>query len=159
MTEADYRKPLEEALDRYAVLFAQKEALIAELLKLRQFIYATINMLPDNERGVYQAKLTEFSALTGGLTDAVRETLKLAAQRQTYFSASEVRNHLVKSGFDFSRYTSNPLASVNTVLRRFKPGEVETTTIEGVIAYRWIFRFPRLSRRDQVAIALKRKQK
>jgi len=39
--------------------------------------------------------------------------------------------------FDFSGYRSNPLASISTALRRFKPSDVETTEIAGVTAYRW----------------------
>ena len=142
--EIDYRALLDEALEKYTVLFGQKEAIDAELLKLRQFIYATTNMLPDAERSIYQAELAQLASLAGGLTDAVRESLKLATQRQTYFSAAEVRDHLVKSGFDFSLYSSNPLASVNTTIKRFKSSDVESTVIDGVAAYRWIFRFPRL---------------
>ena len=76
----------------------------------------------------------------GNLTDSVRETLKLATQRDCYWTATEVRDQLKNAGFDFSQYTSNPLSSVNTVLRRFKPSEVETIARDGVMSYRWVSR-------------------
>jgi hypothetical protein len=154
-TRIDFRKLLDEALQKFAVLFKQRGEIDAELLKLRQFIYATTNMLPEEEKGTFQAGLAELAAQMGGPTEAVREILKFAAQEQTYFAATEVRDHLVKSGFDFSSYNSNPLASVNTILRRFKPGEVETTQRDGAKAYRWILCFPRVraeeGRRGKVA--------
>jgi hypothetical protein len=139
----DYRQLLVESLEKFVILSRQKEEIEAEIIKLRQFVYATMNMLPDAERMKYQAEFSGLAAEVAGLTDAVREALKLATQRLTYFTAAQVRDHLVKAGFDFSQYSSNPLASVNTTIRRLKPSDVESTTVDGVAAYRWIFRFPR----------------
>jgi hypothetical protein len=151
----DYHKLLQKALDKALSLTVQREEINAEILKLRQFIYATMNMLPEKERSLFQDEIAALASQMGGLTDSIRETLKLATQRQTFFSAVDVRDHLVKAGFDFSQYSSNPLASVNTALRRFKPSEVETVTDDDTTVYRWIIRSPRLDadeeRRRKVA--------
>jgi hypothetical protein len=139
-----YKQLLVETLEKFVRLSRQREEIEAELIKLRQFAYATMNMLPDAERMKHQAEFADMAAESGGLTDAVREVLKLATQRRVYFTAAQVRDHLVKAGFDFSQYSSNPLASVNTTIKRLKPSDVESTTVDDVAAYRWIFRFPRL---------------
>lgn len=142
MSVAIYRQILEDALHESSILSRERDQIDAKLQRLRHFVYATVNMLPDAERNVYQAELAMLASRVGNLTDSVRETLKLAAQRNSFLTATEVRDHLKNSNFDFSQYTSNPLASVNTVLRRFKPSEVETSTRDGVTTYRWVTRIP-----------------
>ena len=142
----DYEQLILDAVDRWESLSQQKEEIATEILKLRQFIYAAMNLLPDEKRIEFQDHFAHMAARFGGLTDAVREVLKLAAQRQTYFTAVEVRDQLIKAGFDFTDYSSNPLASVNTTIKRFKESEVEYKEIGGVAAYRWIVRFPRMAR-------------
>ena len=143
MSIPDYRQLLETALQESSRLSKEREEIDVKLQRLRHFVYATVNMLPDAERNVYQAEIAMLASRVGSLTDSVRETLKLATERNSYWTATEVRDQLKNAGFDFSQYTSNPLASVNTVLRRFKPDEVETSTRDGVRAYRWVTRFPR----------------
>jgi hypothetical protein len=136
---------LKGALSEVGMLSKQRNEIDSKLFKLRQFIYATVNMLPDTERNVYQAEIAQLAAQMGSLTDSVREILRLAAQRNSYFTAAEVRDQLVKAGFDFSGYTSNPLASVNTILRRLKGSEVEVTKRNGIAAYRWKAQIGQLS--------------
>jgi hypothetical protein len=143
MTDADYRRVLEGAFQKFAAKFRQREELDADLLKLRQFIHATVNMLPDEDRRDYEAQLEALANQMTGLTEAVRDVLKLASVSGGFVTATQVRDHLLKANFDFSRYSSNPLASVNTTLKRFKEDEVETTqTEDGVAAYRWRERIP-----------------
>jgi hypothetical protein len=142
MPVTDFSQLLTNSLHEYGTLSKERDKIDAKLLKLRHFIYVTADMLPEDQRSIYQAELAEMAYQVGNLTDSVRETLKLATQRNSYLTATEVRDHLKNAGFDFSQYTSNPLASVNTVLRRFKPNEVETSMRDGVTAYRWVVRFP-----------------
>src|SRR5262249_30273560 len=86
----------------------------------------------------YEAQLEALASQMGGLTEAVKDALKLATISRGFVTATQVRDHLLKAGFDFSRYSSNPLASVNTTLRRFKADEIETSETEsGVTCYRW----------------------
>jgi hypothetical protein len=142
MSSQQYRQILEIALRDFKQLSRERDQIDGKLLKLRHFIYATVNMLTDTDRSAYKAELAILGSQVSNLTDSVRDTLKLATQRSSYFTATEVRDHLNNSGFDFSQYSSNPLASVNTVLRRFKPDEVESSTRDGVTAYKWVTRIP-----------------
>ena len=137
MSNVNIRQVLRHALKEFADLSRQREEIDSKLLNLRQLIYATLNMLPEGQRAVYQAEIAELAAEMGSLTGSVKEILKLAAQRNLYFTAAEVRDRLVKAGFDFSQYQSNPLISVNTILRRFKASQVEITKHDRVPAYRW----------------------
>jgi hypothetical protein len=141
MPSLGYGHIIQSALREYRILSRNREQIEAKLLKLRRFIYVTVDMLPETERSVYQAEIAMLASQVGSLTDSVRETLKLGTQRNSYLTATEVRDQLKSAGFNFSQYASNPLASVNTVLRRFKPDEVETSIRDGVTAYRWIARF------------------
>ena len=100
-------------------------------------------MLPDADRETF---IKAFDSLAEGLK-AKEASLKDAALKilhdagpEQWLTTAQVRDRLVASGFDFSFYMSNPLASVSTTLRRMKPEEVDTAETEGVAAYRFNFR-------------------
>jgi len=138
MNDTDYRAILRVALERFIAAKKQRDELDAELAKLSQFIMATINMLPDEEHNVFVKAYDEVAEVAKakdiGLKRACLNVLLEASPE--YLTAAQVRDKLVSSGFDFSDYTTNPLASVSTTLRRCKPEEAEETTIQGVTAYR-----------------------
>jgi len=136
MTVINYSQLLKNALNESTELSSERARIDARLLKLQQFIYAAINLLPEEERSMYQAEVATLASQFGNLTDSIREILKLATQRETFFTAAEVRDQLKSAGFDFSEYTSNPLASVNTILRRFRGDEVEVSKRAGVTVYK-----------------------
>jgi hypothetical protein len=142
MSSQNYSPILRDALKEYGMLSRERNEIDARLLRLRRFIYATVDMLPEEQRGTYQAELAELPSEMGNLTDSIREALKIALQRNSSLTATEVRDHLKNAGFDFSQYASNPLSSVNTVLKRFKSSEVETGTRDGVATYKWVVRLP-----------------
>lgn len=134
MPELDYKQVLEQAFEQLRELTEQRDQVDLEIAKLQHFVRATANMLPDEERVFFQATVEEWARDQLGLTDAIRNVLRTGAK---WLTATEVRDSLLSTGFDFRGYTSNPLASIHAVLKRLKPDEVETTTIEGVAAYRW----------------------
>lgn len=70
------------------------------------------------------------------LTDSCRLILKSFPGPLT---AADVRRELELLGFDFSHYSSNPLSSIHTVLKRLaEAGEVQAgTSREGRAAYHW----------------------
>jgi len=123
-----------ENLQRY------RESIEAEAMKLEQLIAATANMLPDDIKDMVMLRMTNLQELSRlrdvGLTDAIRTILRQAPG--DWLTVTNVRDRLINRGFDFNDYSTNPLASVSTVLRRMKPEEVETATVDGgVTAYRW----------------------
>jgi hypothetical protein len=68
------------------------------------------------------------------LTECCRDILR---QKNERMSAVEVREALLAAGFDFSNYTSNPLSSIHTTLKRLVPDEVEVEITPDGTTYRW----------------------
>jgi hypothetical protein len=139
MPKQDYNKVLAESIIKIGKLAGQRDELEIQIGKLRQFIYATLNMLTDEERKTFDDAVRAvgemFDAKSASLVEAIRKALQDSPKK--WFTAAEVRNRVVVTGFDFSLYTSNPLSSVATTLKRLKRQEVETSEIEGVAVYRW----------------------
>lgn len=138
MNETDYKAVLNDTLRKLGTIGCEIERLNVEVAKLRQFFAATLNMLPDSERKEFTNAFKEVAesikSKESSLKDAILSVLRQSFPK--FLTSADVRDRLTSSGFDFSDYTSNPLASISTTLRRFKPDEVEETTIEGVSAYR-----------------------
>jgi hypothetical protein len=57
------------------------------------------------------------------LSECIRDILR---QKQDWMSPVEVRDALLAAGFDFSNYTSPPLSSIHTALKRMVPDELAT---------------------------------
>jgi hypothetical protein len=68
------------------------------------------------------------------LSECCRDVLR---QKQDWMSPVEVREALLAAGFDFSNYTSNPLSSIHTTLKRMVPEELLTETRPDGQVYRW----------------------
>jgi hypothetical protein len=82
-----------------------------------------LDLLPDGYSGT-------------SLIDTCRNVLK--SKGSAWLSPREVRRALDAAKFDFSEYTSNPLSSIHTTLKRLKAGgEVEVKTEGGSTYYRW----------------------
>jgi hypothetical protein len=146
MTEGlDYQEQLEAIFKRLVEIVRQKSDLDAEATKLTQLLHATANMLPDDERNVIVGK---WAALMQAqmhrettLIDSIRKVLREAGRER--LTVAQIRDKLMASGFDFSEYMSNPLASISTTLLRLKEKrEVDSKTVEGVATYRLRRRLP-----------------
>ena len=76
------------------------------------------------------------------LTDACRTILRSMTRP---VSAPEVRQELEILGFDFSRYVSNPLSSIHTVLKRLaQSGEAcASSDQDGRPTYQWKGQLPK----------------
>jgi hypothetical protein len=126
------------SIQKIEKLHKEREALDIEIAKQEQFVYATANFLPDEHRKLVTERIRLFQDLTrvrdAGLADAVRAVL---AAEGDWLTTTQARDRLISLQFDFGSYTTNPLASVSTTLRRMKPEDVEIGTIDGVTAYRW----------------------
>lgn len=106
--------------------YAQLEEIERKLASLQQdrqrltlLIKATTPFLTDEQkkrvvRSILNIEDTPIQFQ--GLTDAIRSALKRNANH--WMTSTTVKEMLANSGFDFSSYESNPLASVSTVLRR-----------------------------------------
>ena len=139
MDDSHYLTLIEDAFTKLEKLQRDRESIEAEVMKLEQLIAATANMLPDDVKNVIMLRITNLRELFRlrdvGLTDAIRTILR---QADGWLTVTNVRDRLVSLGFDFTEYSTNPLASISTTLRRLKPEEVDTSTVDGgVAAYRW----------------------
>jgi len=139
MNDVDYKAILDDAFIRLGLAIQRRDAAEVEIAKQRQFIVATLNMLSDVEKRQFSQRLQTVTqqedARSAGLTEAIRKALQASGRK--WMTVAQVRNYLMNSGFDFTGYTANPLASISTTLRRLVPDEAETTTVETVAAYRW----------------------
>jgi hypothetical protein len=68
------------------------------------------------------------------LSECCRDILR---GKRDWMSPVQVREALLAAGFDFSNYTSNPLSSIHTTLKRLVPEELETETRPDGQVYRW----------------------
>jgi len=70
------------------------------------------------------------------LTDACRYLL--SHERARWMSAVHLRDALEARGFDFSGYTSNPLSSIHTTLRRLREADtISELNQNGTMVYCW----------------------
>ena len=138
MMDSDYTQLLIAKFAEFGELLKARQHLDVQISKLKQFIFATINMLPDEERAKFRKQINDLSATVdaqaAGLTDSIRRILDTAYPK--HLTVSVVRDRLEDAGFDFTGYTSNPLATIGTILRRMVPKEAEVTENDGVSAYR-----------------------
>jgi hypothetical protein len=133
MDDRKYLDAATQILDELKKLNDQKKAIESQISKLSNLFLANINMLPDDVR---KGIATLYDALKSreGLTAAVTAVLTFSEM-----AAVDVRDALIKSGYDFSGQV-NPLASVSTTLTRLADaGKIERREAEGRTVYKRMF--------------------
>ncbi|PYP93311.1 MAG: hypothetical protein DMG65_01360 [Candidatus Angelobacter sp. Gp1-AA117] len=152
MDAIDYKILLENIFQKAGQLLQVRDSTEVEIAKLNQLFCATLNMVPHDQRLFFKSRMVEIGAMKDcGLNEGIRNVL-LAADG--WMTCTMVRDMLVKIGFDFSSYDSNPLPSICTALRRWKPEEVEAGKVNGVNAYRWKRRIASVKRGAESADVL-----
>jgi hypothetical protein len=133
MTE--YQKIADKHLEKLRELREEKERIEKEMKYTRDLVKAAINMIPDEEKGPYIAELGHQVMVQMGLTMTIREMLQ---QSDVALTPTTIKENLDAIGYDFSEYKSNPLSSIHSILKRFKPSQVERLHLmDGTIGYRW----------------------
>lgn len=116
----DYVKLVTDTLQEIRRMREEYLRIGEELYKRIQFVGATMPLLPEEEQErlqrEYRAEMETRHATEEGLTQAIRRVLR--ASPHEFFTVAEVRDKLQATGFDFSRYKSNPLAAISTTLNR-----------------------------------------
>lgn len=138
---SEYVTIFEEHLEKFRKLGQERRRIQAETEKVVEMLKASFGMMSDDERTqfvqLFVAATTELAKEELGLTEAIRKLLESSPKE--WFDAIKVRDRLMASCFDFSHYTSNPLASVHAVLKRFKRKEVKTRqNAAGLKEYRFV---------------------
>jgi len=135
--QIDFKQLLQAKFFELGEKIKARDALDLEIAKLHQFVRATLRMLPEKDQDEFERYLDNLDVRSVGLTEAIKRALQ-SAPKDAWISGPALRSRLLESGFDFSEYTSNPLASIYSVAKRFKPDEVQTQIVEGVRSFRWI---------------------
>jgi hypothetical protein len=136
MATNDYKSILTQALIEYGELDNRKHQITVEMERKFQFILATLNLLDEEDKAEFADVIRIVRGQAEGLSAAVRRVLTKAPGK--WHTATSMRDELVESGFDFTGYTSNPLASVHAVMKRLKPEEFAMGSVDGVMAWRWV---------------------
>lgn len=150
--EAIFLAHLKKAND----LQQEEKRIRSSIEKVNEMLKASFFLMTEEEQGklltVYTAALEQVTKEQIGLTDAIRNVLE--SNPMEWFHAVKVRESLNQSGFDFSTYTTNPLTSIHTVLKRFKRAEVKTRKGKmGLQEYRWA---SQVSRQQRLSAALQK---
>ena len=100
---------------------------VTGLLRLRDATFDSDEVLPSHPADMYiptQQDVFE-AAASSSLTEACQSVIQSSLRGMT---AGEVRREMEIMGFDFSNYTSNPLSSIHTVLKRLdQAGKVRSS--------------------------------
>ena len=126
-----YRKNFLGLLREIKVLVARRDKLDLQITNLKTLAEATYELMDEKEQAAYSEALRELHKSDQSLTEEIRRVLILGLP----VTPTEIRDHLVRSGYNFSRYQSNPLVSIHSTLNRIKD-ELEIVTREdGTKAY------------------------
>jgi hypothetical protein len=112
-----HRQAIADGIREIKTLSEQEKIIKQRILKISRIVEANIRLLPEGEQEQLLSVMDD-SMAPSGLTDAVLRVMPAGR----FLSAVDVRNALLKTGYDFSGQ-SNPLASVHTTLRRLANGK------------------------------------
>jgi hypothetical protein len=112
----DYWQMFKDLMDRRVILIRQRDEAEVELSKIKQLILSVFSMLPEDHQTANQQAIDDMEAESSGLQDAIK--LVFSTNQDVWLTASDVRDRLIDTGFDFRRYKANPLASIGTTLKR-----------------------------------------
>lgn len=119
MNEIDYLKHFEQLLGEIKRLRDERDALNFTLLRLTSLVKVTASMFPEAGRDVREATegfIKRLNKESVGLTEAVHMVLRNSPGEK--FTPPMIRKELERNNFPFADYRSNPLASINSTLKR-----------------------------------------
>jgi hypothetical protein len=119
----DYYATIADSASELVRLDKERKRIEQEAQNHRELIVASIKMLPDDEQDKFLRILGD-AIITRKvrLTDAIREALSTS----DWLTASEVKARVERRGFDFSGFTTNPVSSIYSILRRDKAVDSQT---------------------------------
>ncbi len=119
----DYLQMLRQLVAERDSWQQKREEADRHMLRLDALIRATAKMLPLEQRTAGELLLERIDQRPPGLTMGIR--LCLSDPKRGWLTPVEIRNYLFDIRFGLENYTSNPLASIHTTLKRMVPREVE----------------------------------
>lgn len=130
----DFKKAIEESLDKLRALASQRDEIEWEMGKLQLAVRGLCNVVTDKaEREAYKQVLDRYRVHTG-LTDLISLCFRMFDKS---FTPAELRDFIVNYGSEASQQ-QNLLQSVHTIVKRMvESGEVKAVENEdGEKAYR-----------------------
>jgi hypothetical protein len=141
MAPDEYAKALEKSLTDLEDRIQRRDLVNAEIAGLRETVRVLSNRTALNKEG--QERVAKLLAMvdyaTPSLTDSIRALL--SRNFPNLMTATEIRNTLEDSGFDFDDF-SNSLSACHAALKRLlKEGEVEPGTAkDGKATFRGVLK-------------------
>jgi hypothetical protein len=131
----DYLQMLRQLVAERDSWQQRREEADRQTLRLYALIRATAKMLPPEQRTEGELLLDQIDQRPPGLMTGIR--LCLSDPKHGWLTPVEIRNYLFEIRFGLENYTSNPLVSIHTTLKRMVPNEVEVKELpDGGKAYR-----------------------
>lgn len=135
----DFARALSKAKSDLPAAIAERDEWNAKIAQLKQTIRVLGELCNEDPEEIEQWIGVDEGGRPSGITAAVRTALQWAkVANETPLSIPELRNLMTNRGFDFATQ-SNPIASLTTIVRRFRlNGDVEELTRgDGKKAYAW----------------------
>ena len=136
----NYSDHFKELINEVKELREQRDELNFKLFQVIRLVEITASMIPDQGSGFREAADVFISRLMKeaiGLTEAIRTVLR--SSPGSMFMPVTIRKELERRRFPLGKYKSNPLASINSVLKRLcDDGEIKFLNLSnGKPAYQW----------------------
>ncbi len=129
---------LREYLEEIGALRKQRDEITLEIfrsIRLLKFTARSIQGAGGKFREAIDVLVNRLDKECPGLTDAIKIVLRRAPGK--IFSPIMIREELEDNGFTFTKYRSNPLVSINSVLKRIDDDEAIAIEAEGRTGYQW----------------------
>jgi hypothetical protein len=132
----DLEKNVAQLLGKSRELSKQADFIEGQRVQVNLALSSLVRLIPDEKwRKEIENEINSARRKPAGLTETISRSL-----RDTWdsLSASEMRDWLVREGFDLSEY-SQPLATISSTLRRLAAsGRVAVTRRGRNVSYKWI---------------------
>jgi hypothetical protein len=132
---SEYFKNFAHQLKELEKLCTSREELNERIEKVRTLLAANYDLMNEKEKAACVDALERVNRSEQNLTQSIKRALTQAGRE--YLTPSQIRDQLVRSRYDFSRYQSNPLVSIHSTLKRIKDEVEDVTLEEGTKAYRF----------------------
>lgn len=128
-----------EYIEEIGELRKRRDEITLEIFRSIRLLKFTANSIQEDGgeiRVAVDAIIDRLEKECPGLTDAIKTVLRRSPNK--IFSPVTIREELEDHGFTFNKYRSNPLVSINSVLKRIEDDEVRVVEAEGRrMGYQW----------------------
>ena len=145
MAHDEFSRALETAKDKLVDLLNKRKEIDEEIEVHRKGVEYLARMADAATSGKTEAKATKPLASVSSFNEAITFALKSS---RVALTPTEVKDKLAYLGYDLSKYKSDPLSSIHTVLKRFaKKGWVEVKRIpHNRTTFRWLSETERITK-------------